>query len=122
MLHTDKKITALAVFATGNPDFLKAITEISETVRGMEALLMKIVTATITKAFKNAIYHSQPANAKRLHRHFYEIHVPVSEIPYNEVADLCQKFLQMGYNGSDIMATYRFNSGQNKYIYTFYFD
>jgi len=122
MLNTHNKITALATFATGNPDFLKAITEISETVRGMESLLMKIVTATITKAFKNAIYHSQPANAKRLHRYFYEIRVPVSEIPYNEIACLCENFLQMGYNGSDIMATYRFSAGQDKYVYTFYFD
>ena len=120
MINTDNKITALATFATGNPDFLKAITEISETVRGMESRLVKMTARQIYKAFTNAI---QLETDLIVNYRFKVKHKCISqELPTDVNINLARHFLQLGYIGGDIVCLERYNGGINRYIYTFYFD
>lgn len=123
MLNTHNKIDALAVFATGNPYFLKAITEISEMVRGMEARLVKMTARQIYKAFTNAIqYHPLEADPCVNYRFKVEHKCISQELQVDKNIELARHFLQLGYIGGDIVCLERYNGGINRYIYTFYFD
>lgn len=123
MLNTDKKITALAVFATGNPDFLKAITEISETVRGMESRLVKMTARQIYRSFTNAIQrHPLEADPCVNYRFKVEHKCISQELPTDKNIELARHFLELGYIGGDIVCLERYNGGTLRYVYTFYFD
>lgn len=124
MLHTDKKIDALAIFATGNPDFLKAITEISETVRGMESRLVKMTALQIDTAFDAATSNNSQLDEMRKSaiRFNFEYKTATHHLSADQTIQFARHFLELGYIGGDIVCSVRYNAGINRYIYTFYFD
>jgi len=123
MLNTHEKINALAVFATGNSNALKSISEISETVRGMEVRLVKMTARQIYRVFINAIqYHPLEADPGVNYR-FKVDHKSISqELSPEKNVELARHFLELGYIGGDIVCLERYNAGIMRYVYTFYFD
>jgi len=122
-MHTNTiktKIEALGIFNIANTDFLNAVNDTKREVDEIDKLLIKL-TAQIVKGAHDLCGLSISRSKRESFRHYYSFRRKEAGMTGAETESIAWSLLRMGYDGGNIICVLRYNAGQNRYIYTFYF-